>query len=203
MGKFVFGVMVGILLAFAAVYLFISQGGLPMNVTASSLPMERSLARAALHASIGKAAKDQPPIPADETNLLAGARLYNTRGCAGCHGRIDEPNSGNGSHFYPHAPHLLPPSKGVTDDEVGETHWVVHNGIRFSGMPKYDSRLSETELWQVSLLLHGANKLPESVQAALREHEHGEGRPRSAPAPTATPAPAETPTSASSVAPTP
>ena len=63
---------------------------------------------------------------------------------------------------------LLPPSKGVTDDAVGETHWVVKNGIRFSGMPSFGTKLSETELWQVSRLLHNADKLPQSVQDALR-----------------------------------
>jgi hypothetical protein len=50
--------------------------------------------------------------------------------------------------MYPHIPPLLPPSKGVTDDAVGETHWVVKNGIRFSGMPSFGTKLSETELWQ-------------------------------------------------------
>ena len=191
MGKFIAGFIVGILLLLACGYGFIVGGGVPMNVSSTSLPMERFLANAAISASIGKAAKDQPTVPADETNLLAGAHLFNTRGCAGCHGRIDDPNSGNGKNFYPAAPHLLPPSKGVTDDEVGETHWVVKNGIRFSAMPTYGNRLSETELWQVSLLLHNANKLPESVQAALREH--GEGRNRPAPASTPAPTPAEAP----------
>jgi mono/diheme cytochrome c family protein len=152
-------------------------------------------------ASMGKVGKEEAPVPADETNLLAGAHIYNTRGCAGCHGRIDDPNSGNGKNFYPLAPHLLPPSKGVTDDEVGETHWVVKNGIRFSAMPTYNSRLSETELWQVSLLLHNANKLPDSVQAALREHAEG-GR-RTPPSASATPIPAETASPTPSPSPSP
>ena len=192
MGKFIAGIIVGIILVLAAAYAFLLKGGVPMNVSSSSLPMERFLAHTAIAASMGNAAKDQPPVPGDEANLLEGARLYNTRGCAGCHGRIDDENSGNGKNFYPRAPHLLPPSKGVTDDEVGETHWVVKNGIRFSAMPTYNGRLSETELWQVSLLLHNANQLPESVQAALREHGEGRNRPVPAPASNATPTPAET-----------
>ena len=47
---------------------------------------------------------------------------------------------------------------GVSDDPVGETYWKVKNGIRLSGMPAYGKALSETELWQVSLLLSMANK---------------------------------------------
>ncbi len=60
---------------------------------------------------------------------------------------------------------LLP--KGVTDDEVGETHWVVKNGIRFSAMPSFESKLTDTQIWQVSLLLRNADKLPASLQALL------------------------------------
>src|ERR1700751_3368924 len=111
MGKFIAGIIVGILLVLGAAYAFISGGGVPMNVSSSSLPMERFLAHAAMAASMGKAAKEEAPVPTDETNLLAGVHIYNTRGCAGCHGHIDDPNSGNGKNFYPRAPHLLPPSK--------------------------------------------------------------------------------------------
>jgi thiosulfate dehydrogenase len=160
MGKFLLGIIVGIALIIVVAYVFILEGGVPMNVSANSLPMEQFLAHTAIVASMGKAGHEQPSVPADEANLLAGAHIYQTNGCAGCHGRIDDPNSGGGKNFYPLAPHLLPPSKGVTDDEVGETHWVVKNGIHFSAMPTYNNRLSDTELWQVSLLLHNANQLP-------------------------------------------
>jgi hypothetical protein len=100
--------------------------------------------------------------------------------------------------LLPRAPHLLPPSEGVTDDEVGETHWIVKNGIRFSGMPTFNTRLNETELWQVSLLLHNANKLPASVQEALRKPSGGEGSTSPAsntPAPSVTepPSPGQSP----------
>jgi thiosulfate dehydrogenase len=46
----------------------------------------------------------------------------------------------------------------VSDDAVGETYWKVKNGIRLTGMPSYDKALSETEMWQVSLLLSRADK---------------------------------------------
>jgi mono/diheme cytochrome c family protein len=204
MGKFLFGIIVGILLIVVAVYFFLSKGGLPMDAGgAKSLPMERLLARAALAGSMGKAAQEQAPVAADETNLLAGARLYQTRGCAGCHGRIDDANSGSGKNFYPKAPHLLPPSKGVTDDEVGETHWVVKNGIRFSGMPTYGTRLNETELWQVSLLLHNADKLPASVQEALRENPRDGARRSPSPSPFLSPSPSSTPSPLSTESPSP
>jgi mono/diheme cytochrome c family protein len=47
---------------------------------------------------------------------------------------------------------------GVSDDPPGETYWKVANGIRLSGMPSYKNVLTETEMWQVSLLLANADK---------------------------------------------
>jgi len=55
----------------------------------------------------------------------------------------------------------------VTDDEPGETYWKVANGIRLTGMPAFKQSLSDTQMWQVSLLLANANKIPDSVKQAL------------------------------------
>lgn len=167
--KFLFGVLVGICLLLAAGYLFVTGGGLSMKTSGEPLPMERMLVHKAIDASMGKAGDDKSPVPADESNLLAGARIYQTNGCQGCHGQLDGPPSKVAKRFYPHAPALMPPSHGVTDDPVGETHWVVKNGIRFSGMPSFETKLSDTEIWQVSLLLQQADKLPAAVQGALRQ----------------------------------
>ena len=56
----------------------------------------------------------------------------------------------------------------MTDDPVGETFWKVRNGIRLTGMPRFDDALSDNEMWQVSLLLFKADQLPAPVQQALK-----------------------------------
>jgi len=167
--KFFLGVVVSIGLIVLASYLFVTRGALFMGTDTKPLPMEETIAGAAITASIGKSADDQPPLPADETNLLAGAKVY-VNACAGCHGKLDQASSG-AKGFYPPPPHLLPPGTGVTDDPVGATHWVVKNGVRFSAMPRFSHKLSDTEIWQVSLLLRNANKLPDSVKDSLRQPE--------------------------------
>ena len=165
--KFILGILAGIGLVVIAGYLFVARGGLFMGTDAKPLPLEGRIAGAAITASVGKSAGDQSPLPADETNLEAGAQAY-MKACAGCHGRMDQA-SGGGKGFYPKPPNLLPPAKGVTDDPVGVTHWVVKNGIRFSAMPSFNQKLSDSEIWQVSLLLQNADKLPASVQDSLRQ----------------------------------
>ncbi len=166
--KFLFGVFVGMALLILAGYFFVARGGLFMGTKGGPLPLEQSIASKAIEASIGKSAEDQSPLPADETNLLAGAKVY-MQSCAGCHGKLDQPASPMAKKWYPHVPQLLRPGKGVTDDPVGATHWMVKNGIRFSAMPSFEGTLTEDEIWQVSQFLRNADKLPAPVQDALRQ----------------------------------
>jgi mono/diheme cytochrome c family protein len=64
--------------------------------------------------------------------------------------------------MFPRPPELFK-GHGVTDDPAGETYWKVNNGIRLTGMPAYGGSLSKDEMWQVSLLLANADKLPPQV----------------------------------------
>ena len=169
MSKFLFGLIVGIVLLLVVEYLFVAHGGLYMGTKGDRLPMEQHLANKAIAASIGQSAQEESPVSADETNLLAGAHIYQ-QGCAGCHGRLDQDPAPMSTRFYPRPPQLLPPGKGVTDDPVGATHWVVKNGIRFSAMPAA-GKLTDQEIWQVSQFLHNADKLPASIQEFLRQKE--------------------------------
>ena len=68
--------------------------------------------------------------------------------------------------MYPKPPLLLE-GKGVTDDEPGESYWKIFNGIRLTGMPGFSKSLSETQMWQVALLVRNADKLPPSAKAVL------------------------------------
>jgi thiosulfate dehydrogenase len=168
MKKILAGVLVGICLPFVAGYWFVVSGHMPVATKGPPLPMEQFLARKAQHAAIDPEAGKPSPLPADEPNLLAGARVYQAQ-CAVCHGHLGQPESAIAKGMFPHPPQLLPPRKGVTDDEVGETFWKVKNGLRLTGMPGFGASLSENEMWQVSLLLRHADQLPASAEAALRQ----------------------------------
>jgi thiosulfate dehydrogenase len=77
-------------------------------------------------------------------------------------------------HMYPDAPQLWKKhprgnAVGVSDDDAGEIYWKVDNGIRLTGMPSYSHILSDTQMWQVSLLLKNADKeLPDPVAQILK-----------------------------------
>lgn len=165
--KVILGLILGILVCLGAEYLFLTHGGMPVSTKGGPMPFERFIASTALHSAIGNGAKQPSPIPADAQNLVAGARVYHDN-CAVCHGDWQQPPSNIAKGEFPRPPQLLPPRKGVTDDPVGETYWKVKNGIRLTGMPGFQDTLTDTQIWQVSLLLLHANELPSEAQQALR-----------------------------------
>ena len=163
MGKFLLGIIIGVVLAPAAVLVWFHYGKVPVAVADPAFPQERKLVHEALDARIDKEAIKTPPIQADESAFVAGAQIYHDQ-CAACHGEHNKPSS-FGPHMYPDAPplwgvhhHGSEAVMGVTDDPPGETYWKVANGIRLTGMPSYKGVLTDTEMWQVSLLLANADK---------------------------------------------
>jgi len=145
-------------------------------------PQEQLLTAVPLHARIDRDLIKTAPIQSDEATLAAGAQIYRDQ-CAACHGYHGKPSS-FGAHMFPDAPPLWERHHngevvGVSDDPPGETYWKVANGIRLTGMPSYKEILTDTQMWQVSLLLANADKpLPPAAIDILNG-------PASAPAPAA------------------
>jgi mono/diheme cytochrome c family protein len=128
------------------------------------------------------------PVTPDEPNLLAGADVYREN-CAVCHGSPGGTPTAVARGMFPKPPKLLE-GTGVTDDPPAETYWKVANGIRLTGMPGFSESLSQTQMWQVSLLAAHADKLPDSVKTALYRPVP---QPPAQTAPPATTAPATKP----------
>ena len=163
---FVLGVVLGMGLLVLAGYLFILLGGMPVATTTAPLPFERYLAKKALQAAVHKEIGGRAPIPSDDTNLLAGAKVYRVQ-CAVCHGLPDQPPGAIAKGMFPPPPALFSPREGVTHDPEGEIYWKIKHGIRLTGMPGFQESLSDTELWQVSLLLLQTQQLSAPVRQAL------------------------------------
>ncbi len=163
--KFVIGLLVGVILMPLGCYLYFASGKAPVATTDSAMPFEDFLAGKALSARITKDAPKDVPIQPSEASYLAAAELYKQH-CAVCHGVPLSSKTAIASGMYPQPPRLLE-GKGVTDDEPGETYWKIFNGIRLTGMPGFSKSLSETQMWQIALLMANADKLPASAKQAL------------------------------------
>src|SRR5690242_11035894 len=127
MKKILLGVVIGLCLPFLAGYLFVISGGMPVATKGAPLPFEKTIARNALQVTMAPDIGKTSPLLASESNFLAGAKVYQAQ-CAVCHGTLGQPETKIAQGLFPHPPQLLPPKKGVTDDEVGETYWKVKNG---------------------------------------------------------------------------
>jgi thiosulfate dehydrogenase len=163
------GIAIGFILAIAisagSVFLYFSAGLAPVATADPPMPFEKKLANMALDAHIEKQHIPASPVQADEANFLAGATVYK-RQCALCHGLPGQSAIDYATTMFPKPPQLFR-GKGVTDDPASETFWKAANGIRLSGMPSFKTKLTDTQLWQVSELLAHANEIPDSVKTVL------------------------------------
>src|SRR5690349_18557646 len=85
MGKLLLGVILGVILVPIVFYVYCKSGKAPTAAADPPLPMEKTFAKAALHAAIDSQAPKSAAMQADENNLVAGAKVYRDN-CAVCHG---------------------------------------------------------------------------------------------------------------------
>ena len=123
--------------------------------------LERKFTMSAVDASADRHAphKVNPLPPTDET-ILAGARIYRDS-CAGCHGDPAHHETTFGSSFYPPVPQFMMDKPDMPDNQ---NFYVIQHGIRWTGMPAWNSLLNETQTWQVVTFLSHMDKLPPAIQ---------------------------------------
>jgi thiosulfate dehydrogenase len=167
MKPFLLGLIVGVIILPLCGWLYFRFGYAPVAAASSPMLFERRLAHMALEARIRAEAPKHAPIQVSDENFLAGARTYRAH-CALCHGLPSHSDYAAAKGMFPKPPQLFK-GHGVTDDPVGETYWKVANGIRLTGMPAYTGSLDDNEMWQVSLMLADADKLPQEVRSTLEQ----------------------------------
>ena len=169
-GKVVLGFVLGVLAVAAVVFQDLRFGALPVAVADAAFPLEKQVVRVPMDARIERE-KKEAPFGTSEDVFEGGAKVYRAQ-CASCHGTPGH-DVAFAKYMYPSAPQLWKKHSrgnvvGVSDDDAGETYWKVANGIRLTGMPSYSKVLTDTEMWQVSLLLKNADKeLPTPVTEIL------------------------------------
>jgi len=170
-GKVFLGFLLGLVTAVACVAGYLRWGALPVATADKPFPFEKAIVKVPLKARIGRQMQTAP-FGTSEDVYEGGAKVYRAE-CAACHGTPGH-DVAYAKHMYPAAPQLWKKHAkgnviGVSDDEPGETYWKVANGIRLSGMPAYGRVLTDTEMWQVTLLLKNADQpLPDPVLRILK-----------------------------------
>jgi mono/diheme cytochrome c family protein len=146
--------------------LFAIMGFVDMRADNPPSRLETLLAGKALDASVARAApKVANPVTADETNLVAGARLYRDH-CALCHGDPANPKSTLVDSFNPPAPQFMNDMPDMPDNH---NFYILQHGIRWTAMPAWKNVVSEQQTWQLVTFLSHMNNLPPGAKQVFLE----------------------------------
>ncbi|WP_052200397.1 cytochrome c [Terriglobus sp. TAA 43] len=168
-GKFILGMLLGAALTLLTIAAWMRFGKPPVAVSDAASLWEPLVASVPANAR-AKAEAKTPPFPASEDTFEAAAKLYRQQ-CASCHGAPGQ-SSATGRAMSPRAPQFFSPQdKSVlASQKPGEIYWKTAYGIRRTGMPAFGKTFTDTQLWQISLLLQASNsELPDPVRNLLTE----------------------------------
>ncbi len=148
------------------VFWYVLQSGF----SAKDRPMrlEVLIARQLRHLAVPEAQREMKnPVPATE-EVLAEARIHFADHCAYCHANDGGGYTLIGQNFYPRAPDLRKSETQSLSD--GELFYIIHNGIRFTGMPAWGKGRPELDLdsWK---LVNFIRHLPNITSEELDEME--------------------------------
>jgi len=142
--------------------------------------IERSIAVTLRRAAVPAAARDaRNPFPASP-EVLAETRAHFADHCASCHANNGSGDTELGRGLYPRAPDMR---KSETQSQTdGELYWIIHNGIRLSGMPAWGDPGHDDDSWKlVTFIRHlpsmtpdeeaGMDALNPKTRAELEEEE--------------------------------
>ena len=159
--KVLFGMVLGIAILLTGVFFYFKLGLARVATASAPMPFEQFIAQGALDARVRKEAPTTAPIQADEANRAAGLKIYR-ESCAVCHGLRGDRETPIARGMFPKPPQFFEhPAKG--GGAVGQTFWVVKNGIRLTGMPGFGPSMSDEQIWQVSLMVEQRDQLPQSA----------------------------------------
>jgi len=115
-------------------------------------------------------------IPASERNaknpfaptpeVLSEARAHFADHCATCHGNDGNGKTDIGQNLYPKSPDLRrSETQNLTD---GEIYYIIHNGIRLTGMPAWGRPGKDDDSWKLVLFIR---HLPQMTPQEMKEME--------------------------------
>ena len=171
--KLVFATVLAAALLGIVVAAAIVRGGLyDVSVTAQHTPPVYWLLQTVMHYSVKRRARAiEPPALGDEGLQQRGAEVY-AANCVRCHGA---PGVAPGEFANSMQPLPGPLVDALSRWLPRELYWITRNGIKMSGMPAWEYRLSDDDLWALVAFLV---KLPQlSAQAYASLHLEPDAAP--------------------------
>lgn len=112
----------------------------------------------------------EPPAGlSDPARIDIGFRLFRKH-CVGCHGAPGIPPGDAGKGMLPHPTNLVESARGLRPEEI---FWVVKNGIKMTGMPAWQFRFADPEIWAIVAFLRHLPTLSAEEYRALDQQANG------------------------------
>jgi mono/diheme cytochrome c family protein len=130
-------------------------------------PTEVALARRLRSWSVpGAARKARNPFTASPELLQESARHFADH-CASCHGNDGSGATEIGRNLFPRAPDMRSGATQQLSD--GELYYIIHNGVRWTGMPAWGDPDSDEDSWKLVLFIR---HLPQLTPQEVHDMEH-------------------------------
>jgi len=151
---------------------FLIGGYYNISATSQHIPVVYQVLTKGLEQSVRFHARDIKAPPLDDKGMVQrGAQIYQTS-CVQCHGAPGIAPQGIGMGMQPVPGPLVDANRKW---EAQELYWIVRHGIKMTGMPAWEYRMSEEQLWEtVAFMQH----LPEMKPADYRAMTGANGAQR-------------------------
>jgi mono/diheme cytochrome c family protein len=157
-------IAIAALLAAAA---YVRSHGFSARATPSAL--EAFIARRLQQFAVPRAQRNAPnPAPATP-EVLSEAMEHFADHCAFCHANDGSGNTPIGQGLYPKPPDMrLAATQNLTD---GELFYIIHNGVRFTGMPAFGpaNNAEDLDSWKLVRFIRHLPALTDEELARMKE----------------------------------
>jgi len=127
---------------------------------------EVALARTLRSWGISRAARNgKNPFHISPQLLQESARHFADH-CASCHGNDGSGATEMGRNFFPRVPDMRSAATQHLTD--GELYYIIHNGVRWTGMPAWGDPDNDMDSWKLVLFIR---HLPQLTPDELRDME--------------------------------
>jgi mono/diheme cytochrome c family protein len=129
--------------------------------------LERALAVALRRAAVPVGGRQAANPVSASPEVLAEARAHFADHCAACHANNGSGDTPLGRGLYPRAPDMRQAgTQSLTD---GELYWLIHNGIRLSGMPAWGDPDHDDDSWKLVLFVRHLPSMTREEESAMEE----------------------------------
>ena len=151
---------------------FIWAGFYNVGATQQHLQPVFSVFKVAMHRSVRLHARNiEPPPLEDETMIRRGATCFHDK-CAQCHGAPGVAQGDIGKSMQPLPGPLVDATQYFHPREL---YWITRHGIRLSGMPAWEFRLTDGEIWDVVAFLQHLPDLTPQAYAEMAQSQRVSG----------------------------